>query len=212
MKWTKWVISALAIFFLATVLCILFAVKMENNTASIVGGALSALATVLLGAIAFYQNSVYQKDTNKLYDMSFMPEFYRVTTFIEILQHTQKAVMRIFYINPQFVHEGIGTVCGSFFILRGPLCNLVPKALYVDNKCFSTEFIINEFSINAEQGSFKIDCLLSDELMNAPHDYAVMLEYENMYGMKYSKKIRFRIEKPCTLAGDCILDRATRAD
>lgn len=209
---SKFLVYAILFLVLVTVLCIVFAVKMEERTASMVSGALSAFATIILGTIAIYQNRIYKKDSDKIYDISFMPEFYRATTFIEIMKYGQSAALQKLYIDPNFEGNSNGKLCGNYFSIRGPICNVLSKEFYVDDKLVTTEFIPRDnFSINSEQGSFQIICYLPDELMKNPHDYSIVIEYENMYGMKYSKKISFHIEELNGAINNLILEKAYRA-
>jgi ABC-type nickel/cobalt efflux system permease component RcnA len=55
-----------------------FEKAMSTNTASIIGGALSAIATIFVGLFAIWQNSRYEKMTDKANDIQVRPEFFVV--------------------------------------------------------------------------------------------------------------------------------------
>lgn len=188
------ILIALAVLVAGTVLCIIFAKNMENKTASMIGGALSAFSTMILGVIAFYQNVLYKHDTDRIYDITFMPEFFQLNNAIDTAEYGTQALMHTLSVLPTYESSQTGIQLGKFLCLHGPILNLVPIALYIEDKCLIKQFQDQDvFSINKEEGAFQIICSIPDEITKVSHNYSVIVEYENMYGMRYHKRVNFHV-------------------
>lgn len=207
------ILIALAILVVGTVLCIFFAKNMEGNTASMIGGALSAFSTMILGVIAFYQNVLYKQDTDRIYDITLMSDFIWVASFVGAYKNINTSDMPKLHIVPNDEKIQTKVVCGNFLSIHGPICNIIPKALYMDDACIVKEFKEQkpDFSLYVENEAFQIACHIPNEVMQHPHSYTFEMEYENMYGMKYQKKFHYIIVKePDGDKEKWIVDKAAR--
>lgn len=67
-----WILSLVALAIITIVAC-LCAKYVQSNVATMISGALSALATVILGSIAIWQNVQYKKQSDDFHDMLMRP-------------------------------------------------------------------------------------------------------------------------------------------
>jgi len=78
LNFKNWVLYTIVFILVCIAISIYIAEKIGTNTASIVGGALSAIATVFLGLIAFWQNTRYKEMADEANDVQVRPEFFVV--------------------------------------------------------------------------------------------------------------------------------------
>jgi hypothetical protein len=168
---------------------------------------------MILGVIAFYQNMLYKQDTDRIYDITLMSDFFWVASFVGPYKNINTSNMPILQIVPCEEESRTKVVYGNFLNIRGPICKIIPKALYMDDACIVKDFKEQkiDFSLYVENSAFQIACHIPNELMQHPHSYTIEIEYENMYGMKYQKKLHYvNVKEPDGDKENWIVDKATR--
>lgn len=187
------ILLVIIVMIISIILSLSFASKMEDNMASIIGGILSAIATIFVGLIAIWQNKRYKKMADEANDVHVRPEFFNIYCDLlpkEFYNLPSVSAMPVTWLEGRVAHEEIFCICK---VLDFPVVRLKPKKLrYLDGERLLAEFY--EFDAQNEPNHiFEKDKLFR---IFIPHyeplsDVELVLEYENIYGDLYIKIIKF---------------------
>lgn len=196
-KWKKHinfengVISIIVLMIVCIIFSICFSDRMGQSTSSIIGGVLSAIATVFLGLIAIWQNTRYKKMADETNDVHIRPEFFVVYCSPNGEAYYNLPTLTIF---PRRWHgdtrEEILCFCK---VLNYPISRMKPtKLIYSINNQTTDAYL--EFDAQSEEnliiekdGIFRIILKKYVQLC----DVYIEIEFENIYGNKYTKIIEF---------------------
>jgi hypothetical protein len=178
---------------ISIILSLSFASEMKANMASIIGGILSAIATVFVGLIGIWQNKRYKKIADEANDVHVRPEFFNV--YCDLFPQERYNLPSVTakperWLEGRTAHEELFCICK---VLDFPVVRLKPKNLrYFDGIRLLAEF--NEFDAQNEPNQifekdklFRIFIPQHKPLSNVE----LVLEYENIYGDVYIKIINF---------------------
>lgn len=187
-NFTRCIVIGAIILVALLAVCLSCAHNWNSNFVSLLGGVLSALATVFLGSLTLYQMKQYKKFSDELHDRENAPEFF-VTTFAN---NEEGATGRI----PNSI-EAYGDSKASirmqkglwFTMLKKPILELKPVCIkiadYEGELKTQGESQINSY---VPYSTFEIklkNCF--PESLVGQFDYQLVLEYKDIYLTKYSK-------------------------
>ncbi len=196
---------------LASLLCIACSECFTANRASIIGGVLSAVATGLLGGIAFWQNKRYKELSDELNERAYMPEIYKADTLDEQLDSIGKSRYSHFFFIAQGDGESmVGIDCGHFMVINSPILNVSVKNIVCSDKSMSLEG--KTFSIYGHDLGFSVSVKIPLDFTKYGTEFKITFSYENMYGTQYEKAAFFTLNEGATVAMKWKMDRARRAN
>jgi hypothetical protein len=187
------VLCAIAFMAVCIAISICFADKMRTNTASIIGGALSAIATVFLGLIAIWQNTRYKKMADEANDLQVRPEFFVVYRSPADKDYYNMPTLTVYPRRCQWTKEAKDDILCFCKVLNFPIIRIKPKSLiyYIEGEMTDaySEFDSQmEDNLILEKNSvFRIILKNYTELDNL----YIEVEYENIFGDTYRKAIEF---------------------
>lgn len=194
LDFNRGVLYAISFMAICILISICFAEKLEPNTASIVGGALSAIATVFLGLIAIWQNTRYKRLADETNDIRIRPEFFAVYNDLEQSELCDLPLVSakpIRWTLSKTAYEELLCLCK---VVDFPVVRISPYSLcYFRDEQLQAEFYEfdgqNEPNQIFEKGNkFRIYIPIVTPLCDAE----LVLKYENIYGDCYTKKIKFQ--------------------
>lgn len=192
------VIIAISLLLIASALCIVLANRMSANTASIVGGVLSAVATALLGIIAFWQNKKYKELSDELNERAFLPELYKAETIGEKLQGEVRAAYNhlVFSVDPK--DELVDVDCGNFLVLKPPILDITVKSISYKGKTMT--LYGDRRSLLSENAAFNLLLKIPVKYQNEGGTFEIILMYENIYRTRYEKTLKFNLSPGASMA------------
>lgn len=207
-RWWFWVIIILAL-----LLNVGFALLSPSNNANIftaVSGWISAIATIVLGCIAVWQNKRYKELSDDMTDLMLMPDF-----FFPKAQAEQRTIGgNDSYNEFSFVLEDGESFCGvikqGFAIVRPPIVNFNISKL----SCSGETFIYNhkeEYSLYLPTTTgFFLKFQIPSVFLSNDNDYCIVFEFENTFGNKYTKNGSFHIQANSSIISNLKLEKARR--
>lgn len=188
-----WLVVAVPI--LLAIVCCVFAHSWNSNFVSMLSGLWSAVATVVLGLVAFKQNCRYKELSDKMDIRQNAPEFFVQTPSVD-----QEGFGRC---NPNIMFACESSCIGKqlsghyafrFITLDKPVLHLKPISISIDGT--NQEHIQrNNIEINVYKPYSYFGFGLRGINLNVQgrHPTVVTIQYENIYGIKYEKKYSFDI-------------------
>lgn len=169
-------------------ICLSCAHKWNSNVVSLLGGVLSAFATVFLGSLTLYQTKQYKKLSDELHDRENAPEFF-VTTFannvVGATQHIPNSI-DVHGDSTRTVRMPKGL---WFTMLKRPILELKPVSIKIAD--YEGELKTQgESWINSYIPYSTFEIILNDcfpESLTGSFDYELVLEYKDIYLTKYRK-------------------------
>jgi hypothetical protein len=187
------VLCAIAFMVVCIVISICLADKMRTNTASIIGGALSAIATVFLGLIAIWQNTRYKKMADEANDLQVRPEFFVVYRYSTDKDYYNIPTLTVYPKRCEWIKDARDDILCFCKVLNFPVIRIEPQLLfyYKDGEMAD---VYSEFDSQMEDNLilekdavFRIILKNKDEL----DKIFIEVEFENIFGSKYRKTIEF---------------------
>ena len=181
---------------LATVCCCC-APYWNGNFVSMLSGLWSAAATVVLGVVAFMQNSRYKELSDKMDIRQNAPEFFVQTPRIDLAGYATASVTLNLITAFGCDRNGIGlseVISFRFMSLDKPILHLKPISISIDGK--KQDLTVdgnNEINVYKPYSHFGIDLKEIKISGEGSHSAVVTIQYENIYGVKYEKKHSFDI-------------------
>ena len=203
------IIGAIIFLLVISFVCIVFANCMTANSASILGGVLSALATVFLGVIAFWQNKRYKELSDEMNDTMLMPEVYQSTEFSDELQAPLEQYRPHVkgFIDMNSDYKWTSLIHLNF--LRGPIINLYAKRIQSGSEELS--FISSQkISMRDETVPFNLSFEVPAAWIGLGNPVTVTLAYENIYGTQYEKDLCITLYPDSLEVDTMSLERARR--
>ena len=184
----------------------------NKNCVTIISGLWSAVATAVLGGIAYWQNKRYKSLSDEYNDLAFMPEIYICTAFDDRISGMRKSLFT--NVNGG-LEEGIKSCCCTpvmLWFVKGPIINLKVKEIKHSKKtypCYVSK--IGTASFRDETIPFNLILFIPEETISADNLYSAILEYENIYGTRYQKELTFTVYSGSTTPHIVELKKARRA-
>ena len=182
---------------IAGIILTIFSPCFDTNIASMLGGLLSALSTVLLGTIAILQNKKYKQlsdESNKRTEqMMFTPEFHVQMIHDQSYDHEISEI--IYTPNDATYAHKTSIVCA---VLNLPMINIKVKKIdflanndtvksYEEKELLTN--IVNGISIVIPNTSFSLRIGIPSEYFNEKYECRVQLQYQKIYQSKIGKEI-----------------------
>ena len=191
MQWVKrygYIVAVVAIIIMA-VYCCINAKSWNPNLVSMVSGLWSAVATFVVGIIAYWQSKRYKELSDKLDDRQNAPEFYVPTPASRSdLEKMMKGTFNLLVAKGE--HEN-GLATKQYFrfaSLDKPILWLVPTKINVDGEeeilCVDEDEGIDVYNSHE---LFDIDLKNCCPRSDGNHQVKLYLKYENIYGVSYMK-------------------------
>ena len=174
------------------ILCCVFAKEMNPNFVSMLSGIISAMATIILGIIAMWQNKQYKEMSDKLDERQNAPEFV-VWTPTAAFHSSNNNALKAYGTAKDGISTGIN--CANWFMsLDKPILHLRPISIEIGNQC-DTLSVKGESEINAYTPymQFGIEIKNIASSLKGNQVVVVTFEYENLYGLSYQKKFTFNV-------------------
>ncbi len=210
MKKIVWIFGGLIIT-LGLVLPFCFVPCMNPNLATLISGIWSALATVTLGLIALWQNKKYKQLADQQNDLAFMPDLYISTALSDELAAASSIVS---FSKVRGIIDDIETVtCQpiNLWFLRGPILNLkVVEIQHREETWVCSDCYPKSFRDENKPIFFVFD--IPKNYSKENESFTAVLEYENVYGTRYQKKVPFSINVGSLNPDVEKLERAYRVD
>lgn len=192
-----WITIAILIIFLLAVFCCIAAPCWNANLVSMISGLWSAVATVVLGLIAVWQNKRYKQLSDKMEDAMNAPEFY-IPTPANDIEKFSKTAFNVITGEGSFP-GGLSTGSGhekyfTFSSIDRPIINLKPSSVLIDEKK-EVLSVHNNFGIDVYRSHdlFSIKISKCKQVKNGNYEMKLYIDYENIYGTKYQKIYTTRI-------------------
>ena len=198
--------AALTIILVGSIICYCKADTYSPNQASILGGILSAIATALLGIVAFWQNKRYKQLADDYNDKLSMPEIFKAESLKEKIEETTQATLNKYSFYSVASENGKLIDCGSFSCINAPILNFYIESITYNGKKIQMKEVPH--SLLSKEASFNI-CLhipKTDSSYNG--QFSLLFVYKNIYGVKYSKKASFLYTN--NLCNNWNFEKATR--
>ena len=182
------IILGMALVLLA-ILCCVFAHALNPNFVSMLSGLWSGIATVALGAIAYWQNKRYKEMSDRLDERQNAPEFFISTpvTDEEGFGSSIRNSIEVHGTNERGIRTGI-TDSLRFSSLDKPILHLRPTRIIIEGKeqplCVCGE---DEINVYKPYSPFRIIFENIDCDITGRAKAEIVFEYENIYAMKYQK-------------------------
>ena len=170
------------------VFCCINASSWESNTVSMISGLWSAVATLLVGIIAYWQTKKYKEQADRIEDRMNAPEFY-LPSFLGEFEHGMK-----FGRNRIIAYgESEGGVRGkrivTFMSYDKPIIKLKLFKVKIDGEVEPISIKPQSgIDINYPHDAFSIGLQDCKSRKNGLHEIEMILVFQNMYGVKYKKK------------------------
>ena len=171
------------------VFCCIMTRYWDSNLVSMISGLWSALATFVVGIIAFCQSKRYKKLADESEERHDKPEFY-IPTPINSLGKISKATFNttVFYGSHQkdclFSERDF-----LFSSLDKPIINLYALYLIIDDKRQNLSIKHpNGIDIFEKNSGFYVELKNCNPLSDGKHNLEMGIQFENIYGTKYQKK------------------------
>lgn len=202
--------SVSLIVIILAVLSLLYDYHKNGNCVTMIAGLWSALATLAVGVIAYWQNKRYKQLADQQNDLAFMPDLYTSSALSDVISASTSSW-------PSKVRgsiDGIRVIkCNpiKLWILKGPIINLKVVEIWHGQKhwaCCEN----GELSYRDESKPFNLVLDIPAELDKKSNSFTAILQYENIYGTRYQKNIDFTIEAGSTTPDVQELKRARRID
>lgn len=207
-RWWFWLIISIAL-----LLNIGLAVKYENdfpNVFTAISGWISAIATIILGCIAVWQNKRYKELSDEMTDLMLMPDFYPPTAEAEktLICGNDSYNQFIFELEENKPFKEINKQ--GFALVRPPIVNLIISEISCCGVAFTYKHK-KEYSLYLPTTiGFFIGFQLPSEYLDHDNDYQIVFEYENSIGNKYIKTGTFHIDANTTSISNFRLYKARR--
>lgn len=169
-----------------------FSELMSPNAASIVGGILSAVATLALGIIAIWQNMRYKEMADEANDVQVRPEFFVVYRSPIDSDYYNIPTLTV-YPRCQWIKEAKDDILCFCKVLNYPVIRIVPKRLiyYIEGNMTDS---YSEFDAQMEDNLIlekdSVFRIILKEYCELDRIY-IEVEFENIFGNKYRKEIEF---------------------
>ena len=188
-----WTAALSMITAVVALICCILCHRWDSNLVSMISGLWSALATVVLGGIAFWQNKRYKELSDELNDRQDAPEFF-VSSPATSGEKWQS----------DLVFSATGTKSGGiqtdtncilwFSSIDKPLLHLSPVSINIEGE-------IDNLSLQgrSEINVYKPYQVFGLELRDVNFDFEgkqeakIYFEYENIYGIRYSKTYTYPV-------------------
>lgn len=175
---------ALCLLVLLSFGAMVFSEKISTNRASILGGVIGAGATIVLGLIAFWQNKRYKELSDELSERPYIPELYRSESLSDQLDSFSKGRYNSVTATAVESTDLIEIDCGYLTSINAPLCLFRVKEL--QNRGKTITFLANSRSFYKDT-AFKLFLKIPEQICDVSSIYSIVIEYENIYGMRYEK-------------------------
>ena len=185
----KAIIILIVVLFVASVLLCIYDFVKNGNILTALSGVLSAFSTIAIGVFALFQNRNYQRRADEQADLALMPDIYIQTALLERLSGMGNAVFNVY--SASIKDEWISKiqVLIDFWFVKGPIVKLRAKEIMVDGKTFAFGDTNGE-TLRNEQVQIRFS-LTIPKCASKESEYLLVMSYENIYGTKYQKCIRF---------------------
>lgn len=166
--------------------------KENGNCVTMIAGLWSAAATAILGGIAYWQNKKYKQLADQQNDLAFMPDFFISDSFTDM---ALKANANLFFVVRGVIDDIETCRCGSImlFFIKGPVLNLKVTEIWRGEKYWKCSEN-GKKTFRDESKPISLDVDIPKKYAQEDSSFTAVLEYENVYGTKYRKKIDFDIE------------------
>lgn len=185
-----WKLALIIIVLLSlAVLCCIKASSWESNTVSMISGLWSAVATFVVGVIAFWQTKKYKEQADHFEDLMNAPEFY-LPSFLAEFPHGMKTGYNRIMVRGEAESGVHGKNAFKLMSYDKPIIHLKPIKVRIDE-------VIEPITISPQSGidinyphdAFTIGISGFKEMKDGLHDIEMIITFENMYGTKYKKKL-----------------------
>lgn len=184
------IILGMALVLLA-ILCCVFAHAWNPNFVSMLSGLWSGIATVALGAIAYWQNKRYKEMSDRLDERQNAPEFFISTpvTDEEGFGSSIRNYIEVYGTKRNEPCLRAGRIEQFLFSsLDKPILHLRPTRIIIEGReqplCVSGE---DEINVYKPYSPFRIIFEDIDCDITGKAKAEIVFEYENIYAMKYQK-------------------------
>ena len=208
-QWWFWLI--IIGLFVTNVIC---AIKSNNSNANLftaISGWVSAIATVVLGCIAVWQNKRYKELSDNMTDLMIMPDFFSPKAKGEQRKISGDQSYNQFEFALADDKSDFPMISsGMLVLINPPIINL--KILKI--KCSDKTISYNQddgkslFLPNTEGFSIKLQ--IPTEFTVVDNKYEITFEYENAYGNHYIKSGTFSINANATNLDNINFSKARR--
>ena len=199
-------VIALMIVFIGISICI--AEKIGTNTASIIGGVLSAIATVFLGLIAIWQNTRYKKMADEANDIQIRPEFFVVYRSPIDEDYYNMPTLTVYPLRSQWAKDAKEDILCFCKVLNYPVIRIEPKLIiyYIDGSMTDS---YSEFDAQMEDNLIlekdSVFRIMLKKYCELDKIY-IEVEFENIFGNKYRKAIEFIPPAKCEMPEASVFD------
>lgn len=181
-----------------------------GNCVTMLAGLWSAVATAVLGGVAYWQNKKYKQLADQQNDLAFMPDLYISTALTDAVSGSAFSSLS----KVRGIIDGIETcTCApiKLWFLKGPIINLkVTEIQHGEESWVCTERAGMTF--RDESVPFPLVVDIPTNFDQRDNLFVAVLKYENIYGTIYQKEIRFTVEAGQTSPDVQELKKARRID
>lgn len=174
-----------------TAVSLAYADCFSSEQASILGGALSVLATTILGVVAMWQNREYKKLSDEMTDRMLMPELFRPQSINERLGILVPSAQNSMTYNVEGITDTTELDCGAFMIIKAPIINFRVESIKNVNDIFV--FRKHSHSIFSDNSGFSLKLNVPRKWVESGGSFEMLFSYENIYGMRYEKSASFSL-------------------
>lgn len=182
----------------------------NGNCVTTISGLWSALATIAVGLIAFWQSRRYKELSDETNEAMIMPEVYQTTAFSDEFQAPFEEYRA--YVKGEFDKAENCMVSKPIHLsfVRGPIINITVKDIGNSSKVLSYSQT-STVSLRDETIPFNLVLSVPEEWMaDGKAKLTATLSYENIYGIKYEKRIRVSLCLPDLAADSIEFEKAVR--
>ena len=172
----------------------------NGNYATTISGLWSAVATLAVGLIAYWQSKKYQNNSDDTIDAMLMPDLYQSTAFSDEYQAPFEQYRAFVQGRLDFTEAEGYKVSQPIHLsfVKGPILNLTVKE--IRNKTEGVAFVPeNTISLRDEAIPFNLVIQVPEKWLKDRAELSVILNYENIYGAKFEKTIRLSFNPDMTV-------------
>lgn len=186
-KYWKAILIIVVLLFIA-VYCCINARNWEPNTVSMISGLWSAVATFMVGVIAYWQTKKYKEQADRIEDRMNAPEFY-LPSFLGEYEHGIKTGGNNITVCGESDRGLQGKRTFKFMSYDKPIIQLKPIEVRIDEE-------VEQITIKPESGidinyphdAFFIGLCDFKNRANGLHEIEITMAFQNIYGAQYQKK------------------------
>lgn len=201
-----WCLGIICFIFLAIV-TIQYDIQVNGNCSTALSGLWSAAATLGIGLIAFWQNKRYKKLADEANDLAFKPEIYIPDSVID----QNRAINGCFFSTMKAVIPSVECVTLHKIVFQGirlPIIQLMVIGIECNNIYFGCNSEARTITDNSPYFGICFD--IPKSILIEKTSCIAEVQYKNIYGTVYKKKICFTAYSGNKTPQDIRLKKAMR--